>query len=137
MRGVLSSGGKPGKYLGLNSGVRPANVWLLRLKVLSRTWLEFVWRDLQRDEVTRSCGEVNELIKGLSAKFRHPSISRMVICPDASTAQNYIAAVSAPFDELGRQHGLGLDPPLELLVQSVMAGSVEPRSHSTCGSIST
>jgi hypothetical protein len=45
----------------------------------------------------------------------------MVICPDTSTAQNYIAAVSAPFDELGRQHGLGLYPPLKLLVQSVMA----------------
>jgi hypothetical protein len=46
----------------------------------------------------------------------------MVICSDASTAQNYIAAVSAPFDELGRPHGLGLDAPLELLAQSVMAG---------------
>jgi|GEM_PF-5543644 len=57
-------------------------------------------------------GEVNDPIKGPSARFRQPSILRMVIRPDASTAQNYIEAVSAPFDELGRQHGLGLDPPL-------------------------
>jgi hypothetical protein len=80
------------------------------------------------EEVTRSCGEVNDLIKGLfgskgfSARFRQPSILAMVICPDASKAQNDIAAVSAPFGALGRQRALGLDPPLKLFVQSPMAG---------------
>jgi opacity protein-like surface antigen len=47
--------------------------------------------DLQRDEVTRSRGEVNDLINGPFGEVS-PSMSRMVICPDASTAQNCIAA---------------------------------------------
>jgi hypothetical protein len=51
------------------------------------------WRDLQRDEVTRSRGEVNDLINWPFGEVS-PSMSRMVICPDASTAQNYIAAPS-------------------------------------------
>jgi hypothetical protein len=58
-----------------------------------------LWRDLQRDEVTRSCGGANDLT-------------------DASEAQNTIAAVSAPFDALRRQHDPGLDPPLKLFAQS-------------------
>src|ERR1019366_7221896 len=50
--------------------------------------------DLQRDEVTRLCGEVKDLIGSCQ-----PSTLRIVIWP--------------------RQHGLGLDPPLELFVQSL------------------
>jgi hypothetical protein len=73
--------------------------------------------DLQRDEVTRLCGEVKDLIGRLLGEA--PSTLRIVIWPEASKAQNNIAAVSAPFDELRRQHGLGLDPPLELFVQSL------------------
>jgi len=46
----------------------------------------------------------------------------MVICPDASKAQNYITAVSAPCYALGRQRDLGLYPPLKRFVQSVMTG---------------
>jgi hypothetical protein len=46
----------------------------------------------------------------------------MVIRPDASKAQNTIAAVSASFDALRRLHDLGLDPPPKLFVQSLMGG---------------
>jgi len=42
----------------------------------------------------------------------------MVICPDASKAQNSIAAVSAPFDALEAARSGA--PPLELLVQSLL-----------------
>jgi hypothetical protein len=58
------------------------------------------WRDRQRDEVTRSWAEINDPVKGLSAGFRQPSILAMVIRPDASEAQNDIAAVSAPLGAL-------------------------------------
>ena len=43
-----------------------------------------------------------------------PSTLRMVICPEAIKAQNNIAAVFRR-----GQHGLGLDPPFELFVQSL------------------
>ena len=43
-----------------------------------------------------------------------PSTLRMLICPEASSAQNNIAAVSAD-----GQHGLGFDPSLELLVETL------------------
>src|ERR1700730_17512883 len=85
MRNFLSSGGR------FDSGVRPANVWLLRSKVLSRTLLEFVLARYPAGRGYRSRGEVNDLIKGPFGEVS-PSMSRMVICPDASTAQNYIAA---------------------------------------------
>jgi len=42
-----------------------------------------------------------------------PSIFRITIWPDASKAQNSIAAVSAD-----GQHGLRFDPPLELFMQT-------------------
>ena len=48
---------------------------------------------------------------GCSASVCHPSILRMVIWPEASKAQNSMAAVWL------RQHGLRLDAPLELFVQ--------------------
>ena len=41
-----------------------ANVLLHRLQVAGGRGRNLFWRDLQRDEVTRSCGEVNDLIKG-------------------------------------------------------------------------
>ena len=49
---------------------------------------------------------------GFVASVCQPSTLRMLIWPDASSAQNNIAAVS-------RQHGLCLDPSFELLVQSL------------------
>ena len=48
-----------------------------------------------RHEAIRSCGEVNGLIGRLSDKVCHPSTLRIVIWPEASSAQNIIAAVSA------------------------------------------
>lgn len=57
---------------------------------------------------------------GFSPRLCQPSTLRMVIWPEASKAQNNIAAVSAPFDERRRQEGLGLDPSFELFVQSLM-----------------
>ena len=99
-----------GEHLNLNSGDRPANV-LHRLKALSRTWLEFVWAIFS----SRSRGEVR-------SAFRRGFASRRsrggVICPDASKAQNSIAAVSAPFDALEAARSGA--PPLELLVQSLL-----------------
>jgi hypothetical protein len=65
------------------------------------------WRDLQRDEVTRSRGEANDLIKG---PFGEDS-------PSADLADGYLPRRqrspelhrgAVPFDELGRQDGLGL-----------------------------
>src|SRR6266567_2789105 len=50
---------------------------------------------------------------GLAASVCQPSTLRMLIWPDASRAQNSIAAVSAE-----GQHGLGLDPSLELLMEA-------------------
>ena len=54
-----------------------------------------MWRDLQRHEVIVSGGEVNWLIDGLVASVCQPSTLRMLICPEASSAQNNMAAVSA------------------------------------------
>jgi hypothetical protein len=51
-------------------------------EVLPREQLEFV--------LARSPAD-NDLIKGLSARFRPPSILRMVFCPGASKAQNNVA----------------------------------------------
>jgi hypothetical protein len=75
--------------ISLNTGGRPAKVVLHRLKVLSRTGWNLLWRDLQRDEVTRSCGEVNDLIKGPFGEVK---------------AQNYIARPLRRTQEAARSH---------------------------------
>ena len=46
------------------------------------------------------------------ARVCHPSTLRMVICPEASSAQNSMRG-------FGDEHGLEFDPALELLVQSL------------------
>jgi hypothetical protein len=53
---------------------------------------------------------------GFVASVCQPLTFRMLICPEASSAQNNIAAVSA---DDRRQHGLGFDPSLELLMQTL------------------
>jgi hypothetical protein len=61
-------------------------------------------------------------------RLRQPSTLRIVIWREANKAQNNIAAVSAPVEELRRQHGLGLDPPLEVFVQTFnSSGSISNR----------
>ena len=60
---------------------------------------------------------------GLVASVCQPSILRMVICPEASSAQKSMAAVFR-----GRQDGLGLDAALKFFVQPFdgMAGARRP-----------
>jgi hypothetical protein len=50
---------------------------------------------------------------GLVARVCQPSTLRILICPEASSAQNNIAAVSADGSTVW------VDPPLEFLVQSL------------------
>jgi hypothetical protein len=121
MRGFLSSGGR------FDSGVRPANVWLLRSKVLSRTLLEFVLARSTAGRGYRSCGEVNDLIKGT---FGEDS-------PSADLADGYLPRRQhgpelhrggVSFDELGRQHGLGLgDRDLRFQIRGIWHGVGSPR----------
>jgi hypothetical protein len=79
----------------------------------ARSWTRNHWRDLQRDEVTRSCGEVNDLIARLLGEtlptvcLAHRNLARGQQSPEQHGG-----------GFCGRQHGLRLDPPLELLVQS-------------------
>lgn len=104
MRGVLSSGGKPG--LILNSRGRPPNVLLHRLKCRCRIRWNLFWRDLQRDEVTLSCGEVNDLIKGPFGE-----VSPAIDLADGflpwrrQSPETTSRRFSCPFDALTRPHG--------------------------------
>jgi hypothetical protein len=92
MRGVLSSGGKPGEHLSLNSGDRQCLVAPFEGAVAGT--VGFCFGAISSGTKFPDHAASIDLIK---RPFGEPSILRMVICPDAGKTQNYIAAVSVPF----------------------------------------
>ena len=54
-----------------------------------------IWRNPRGNDITASCGELNDLIGRLLDELRQPSTLRIVTRPEASKAQNDMAAVCA------------------------------------------
>jgi hypothetical protein len=81
--------------------------------VRSGMWLELSCHRLREFEDIVSGGEVNWLSDRLASRVFQSSILRMLIWPEASNAQNNIAAV------LAEGSTVCLDPLLELLVQAL------------------
>jgi hypothetical protein len=69
-----------------------------------KSWNLF-WRDLQRDEATPSCSEVNDLIKVTFGEVSPAIDLADGFLPDASKAQNNLGRLSCPFDALTRPSG--------------------------------
>ncbi len=82
---------------------------------------------------TRLPDHAKRSMVNVSTRFRQPPVLRSAICADASKAQSNIAAISAPHRRAGRSTVWVLIRQLRAIPHG---GSVEPRSHSTCGSIS-
>jgi hypothetical protein len=71
------------------------------------------WRDLRRDEVTASCGEVNELIRRLPSK----TLPAVDFAP-GDLASSRARKTSRQFPRKAARSAL--DPPLELFMESIM-----------------
>src|ERR1700738_4777111 len=73
----------------------------------------WVWHNLPRDDITASCGEVNDLIGRLlgeaspAVHLAHRDLARSQQSPEQHRGSFR-----------GRQDGLGLDPSLELFMQT-------------------